>query len=60
MSDTESKHEDATPYVGPVEVEKPPDGGWQAWFMVFGVHLTIFNTWYAFCLLLRVQLRLVY
>ncbi|KAH8147985.1 uncharacterized protein LAJ45_08087 [Morchella importuna] len=45
MSDTESKHEDATPYVEPVEVEKPPDGGWQAWLMVFGVHLTIFNTW---------------
>lgn len=28
------------------ELEKPPDGGLQAWLQVLGVHLTIFNTWY--------------
>lgn len=28
------------------ELDKPPDGGLQAWLQVLGVHLTIFNTWY--------------
>jgi hypothetical protein len=28
-----------------LELEKPPDGGFEAWLQVAGAHITIFTTW---------------